>query len=209
MTTILTSPWPKSLSEFVVACLSWDPKRRPTSTQCLNHEYFREVERYLPIRDHLPSIACRNWVLTVAPPASMHTTSQNTKGLGIEIPQPPRGARQQPSYSPLPQQYSQPELTHHQSQPQLQQQVSYSVSRLTSRQKEDGFEDEIRNEILQYQDCPLTHPNSLKSISHHHYLPSLQKLSHRVLSTVEWRFHHPLNQLDLNQRRTHLERMKC
>ena len=56
MTTILTSPWPKSLSEFVVACLSWDPKRRPTSTQCVNHEYFREVERYLPIRDPVPSI---------------------------------------------------------------------------------------------------------------------------------------------------------
>jgi serine/threonine protein kinase len=57
MTTILTAPWPKCLSEFVVACLSWDPKKRPTSTQCLNHEYFKEVERYLPLREPVACIS--------------------------------------------------------------------------------------------------------------------------------------------------------
>jgi meiosis induction protein kinase IME2/SME1 len=56
MTTILTPPWPKCLSEFVVACLSWDPKKRPTSTQCLNHEYFKDVERFLPQRDPVPGM---------------------------------------------------------------------------------------------------------------------------------------------------------
>jgi serine/threonine protein kinase len=56
MTTILTPPWPRSLSDFVVACLSWDPRKRPTSVQCLNHEYFKEVERYLPLREMMPSI---------------------------------------------------------------------------------------------------------------------------------------------------------
>jgi hypothetical protein len=54
----------------------------------------------------------------------MHASSQSGsgKGLGIDVPQPPRGARQQPSYSPLPtQSFVQQELTHHQSQPQLHQ----------------------------------------------------------------------------------------
>lgn len=55
MTNILTSPWPRSLADFVVACLAWDPKKRPTSTQCLQHEFFRDVEKYLPIRDPIPS----------------------------------------------------------------------------------------------------------------------------------------------------------
>jgi len=54
MTTILTAPWPRSLSDFVVACLAWDPKKRPNSVQCLTHEYFREVERYLPVRELIP-----------------------------------------------------------------------------------------------------------------------------------------------------------
>jgi serine/threonine protein kinase len=56
MTTILTAPWPRSLSDFVVACLAWDPKKRPNSVQCLNHEYFRDVERYLPVRELIPGI---------------------------------------------------------------------------------------------------------------------------------------------------------
>src|SRR5579871_4344612 len=55
MTNILTPPWPKSLAEFVVWCLAWDPKKRPTSIQCLQHEYFRDVEKYLPIREPIPS----------------------------------------------------------------------------------------------------------------------------------------------------------
>lgn len=55
MTTILTSPWPRSLSDWVVWCLAWDPKRRPTSSQCMAHEYFKDVERYLPLREPLPS----------------------------------------------------------------------------------------------------------------------------------------------------------
>jgi serine/threonine protein kinase len=127
MTTILTPPWPRSLSEFVVACLSWDPRKRPTSVQCLNHEYFKEVERYLPLREMMPGKSSLNIYLTTAPPA-LYPNSQPTvqrkpslKGLGIDIPQGPRGARQQPSYTSIPTQTYPQELTHHPSQPQLQQ----------------------------------------------------------------------------------------
>ena len=52
------------------------------------------------------------------------TPSQNgLKGLGIEVPQPPRGARPQASYTSLQPSHSyvQQELSHQQSQPQLQQ----------------------------------------------------------------------------------------
>jgi len=39
--TILKPPqWPTALSQFVTACLMWDPKHRPTSLQAMNHEYF-------------------------------------------------------------------------------------------------------------------------------------------------------------------------
>lgn len=42
--TILRQPtWPASLSHFVTWCLMWDPKSRPTSTQALQHEYFRDA----------------------------------------------------------------------------------------------------------------------------------------------------------------------
>lgn len=42
--TILRAPqWPQSLSDFVTWCLLWDPKQRPTSSQALNHEYFRDA----------------------------------------------------------------------------------------------------------------------------------------------------------------------
>jgi meiosis induction protein kinase IME2/SME1 len=42
--TILRVPqWPQSLSDFVTWCLLWDPKARPTSTQALNHEFFRDA----------------------------------------------------------------------------------------------------------------------------------------------------------------------
>ncbi|KAK2758274.1 hypothetical protein FQN54_004119 [Arachnomyces sp. PD_36] len=37
------SQWPTSLSNFVTACLMWDPKNRPTSTQAMNHEYFLDA----------------------------------------------------------------------------------------------------------------------------------------------------------------------
>lgn len=37
------SQWPTSLSNFVTACLMWDPKNRPTSSQALNHEYFMDA----------------------------------------------------------------------------------------------------------------------------------------------------------------------
>jgi meiosis induction protein kinase IME2/SME1 len=42
--TILRHPtWPASLAEFVTWCLLWDPKLRPTSTQALQHDYFRDA----------------------------------------------------------------------------------------------------------------------------------------------------------------------
>jgi meiosis induction protein kinase IME2/SME1 len=42
--TILRQPtWPAALSHFVTWCLMWDPKNRPTSTQALQHEYFRDA----------------------------------------------------------------------------------------------------------------------------------------------------------------------
>jgi len=42
--TILRPPqWPASLSDFVTWCLMWDPKNRPTSTQALSHEYFKDA----------------------------------------------------------------------------------------------------------------------------------------------------------------------
>lgn len=42
--TILVQPtWPAALSDFVTWCLMWDPKNRPTSTQALQHEYFRDA----------------------------------------------------------------------------------------------------------------------------------------------------------------------
>ncbi|KAF2447818.1 kinase-like protein [Karstenula rhodostoma CBS 690.94] len=42
--TILQTPqWPASLANFVTACLMWDPRGRPTSTQALAHEYFQDA----------------------------------------------------------------------------------------------------------------------------------------------------------------------
>src|ERR1700761_1483995 len=42
--TILRAPqWPASLSDFVTWCLMWDPKTRPTSSQALAHDYFRDA----------------------------------------------------------------------------------------------------------------------------------------------------------------------
>src|SRR5579871_5245314 len=42
--TIIRPPqWPTSLSDFVTWCLMWDPKNRPTSTQALSHEYFKDA----------------------------------------------------------------------------------------------------------------------------------------------------------------------
>jgi len=42
--TILRPPqWPASLSDFVTWCLMWDPKGRPTSTQALAHDYFKDA----------------------------------------------------------------------------------------------------------------------------------------------------------------------
>ncbi|KAF2401223.1 kinase-like protein [Trichodelitschia bisporula] len=42
--TILRPPqWPAALCEFVTWCLLWDPKARPTSTQALAHDYFRDA----------------------------------------------------------------------------------------------------------------------------------------------------------------------
>lgn len=44
MDTILQAPqWPADFSQFVTWCLLWDPKNRPTSTQALAHEYFRDA----------------------------------------------------------------------------------------------------------------------------------------------------------------------
>lgn len=44
METILQPPqWPSALSEFVTWCLMWDPQRRPTSKQALEHEYFADA----------------------------------------------------------------------------------------------------------------------------------------------------------------------
>jgi serine/threonine protein kinase len=86
MTTILTPPWPKSLSEFVVACLSWDPRKRPTSVQCLNHEYFKDVERYLPLREMMPgnspSNITDNSTTCIISQFTTHSTTQ-TKSKGI------------------------------------------------------------------------------------------------------------------------------
>ncbi|KAI9799294.1 MAG: hypothetical protein M1833_004172 [Piccolia ochrophora] len=42
--TILQAPqWPASLSSVITWCLLWDPRHRPTATQVLNHEYFRDA----------------------------------------------------------------------------------------------------------------------------------------------------------------------
>ena len=42
--TLLRPPqWPASLSDFVTWCLMWDPKNRPTSTQALAHDYFKDA----------------------------------------------------------------------------------------------------------------------------------------------------------------------
>lgn len=42
--TILRPPqWPASLSDFVTWCLMWDPKNRPTSSQALAHDYFKDA----------------------------------------------------------------------------------------------------------------------------------------------------------------------
>jgi serine/threonine protein kinase len=192
MTTILTPPWPKSLSDFVVACLSWDPKKRPTSTQCLNHEYFKEVERYLPQREQPPgTLPCH--VSNSAPPATMATSTPalsrktSIKGLGIEIPLPPRGARQQPSYQQFPNQPYQ-ELSHAQSTSQLQQ-VYLLLKANISRVKEDGL-NVIKSEIHQFK---------LRQFRLHSYrrLISLRRClqysrNHRIQdSTVEWHSHHP------------------
>jgi meiosis induction protein kinase IME2/SME1 len=49
--TILRQPqWPASLAEFVTWCLMWDPKVRPTSTQALQHDYFRDAVDPLQVR---------------------------------------------------------------------------------------------------------------------------------------------------------------
>ena len=49
METILQPPtWPAALSQFVTWCLMWDPKKRPTSAQAMNHEYF--VDAVDPLR---------------------------------------------------------------------------------------------------------------------------------------------------------------
>lgn len=40
--TLLPAPqWPPEFASFVTWCLLWDPAARPTSSQALNHEYFR------------------------------------------------------------------------------------------------------------------------------------------------------------------------
>jgi len=42
--TILRPPqWPASLSNFATWCLMWDPKSRPTSSQALAHDYFKDT----------------------------------------------------------------------------------------------------------------------------------------------------------------------
>jgi meiosis induction protein kinase IME2/SME1 len=42
--TFLRPPqWPASLSDFVTWCLLWDPKARPTSTQALAHDFFKDA----------------------------------------------------------------------------------------------------------------------------------------------------------------------
>jgi len=43
--TILPSPWPSSLAALIGLCLMWDPRARPTTTQCLEHDYFRDLGR--------------------------------------------------------------------------------------------------------------------------------------------------------------------
>lgn len=44
MDTILPAPqWPPSLRLFVTQCLLWDPKARPTTAECLQHEYFQDA----------------------------------------------------------------------------------------------------------------------------------------------------------------------
>lgn len=44
MDTILPAPqWPPSLRSFVTQCLLWDPKARPTTAECLQHEYFQDA----------------------------------------------------------------------------------------------------------------------------------------------------------------------
>lgn len=49
METILQPPqWPTALSDFVTWCLMWDPQRRPTTKQALEHEYF--IDAIDPLR---------------------------------------------------------------------------------------------------------------------------------------------------------------
>lgn len=44
MEAILPAPqWPPSLRKFVTQCLLWDPNNRPTTSECLQHEYFHDA----------------------------------------------------------------------------------------------------------------------------------------------------------------------
>ncbi|KAI9805446.1 MAG: hypothetical protein M1825_000697 [Sarcosagium campestre] len=55
MDSILQTPrWPESLSNFVTACLMWDPRNRPTAKEALAHTYFRDaVDPLRPVSRHL------------------------------------------------------------------------------------------------------------------------------------------------------------
>ncbi|TGZ81283.1 kinase-like protein [Ascodesmis nigricans] len=56
MESILPTPtWPASLAHFVTWCLMWDPKNRPTSRQCMDHEFFRDAVDPLMPRAVTPS----------------------------------------------------------------------------------------------------------------------------------------------------------
>lgn len=44
MDAILPAPqWPPTLRDFVTQCLLWDPKSRPTTAECLQHDYFQDA----------------------------------------------------------------------------------------------------------------------------------------------------------------------
>jgi len=107
---------------------------------------------------HYLVLSFRDFV-DLAPPATMHTTTaaavQATKPIDA-----PRGVRHQPSYVPMTTHLPQQELTHHQSQPQLQQ-VSFSrYGTDESRAKEAGLHaDEIRDETHHSLNSLHKHPN--------------------------------------------------
>jgi len=49
LNTILCEPeWPASLCDLITWCLMWDPKNRPTSEECLKHDYF--IDAVDPLR---------------------------------------------------------------------------------------------------------------------------------------------------------------